>query len=239
MAKIEHVNKKQIIMNSLLSDIHNGLYRPGDMIPSELELSKKYGFGRQTVHNALYGLSLQGIITRTRGKGSFVAYHPTNRNIRKKMSFSDDMHSVGMTPGSELLEFKIVSAVDYPDVVSQLNISGDTKLYFVKRLRTGNGIPIAIQYHYLPVDFLPNIELDKLNGSIDQYIEQRGIVITGFSTRLRAVEGSTSEKGLLQTSSSALLRSISIRFISDTKPFQYTCTLYRSDLYEYTFSSFD
>lgn len=239
MENNQNINKKQIIMNNLLADIHNGVYQPGDMIPSEIELAEKYGFGRQTVHNALYGLSLQGIITRTRGKGSFVTYHPTNRNIRKKMSFSEDMHSVGMTPGAELLEFKIVTAKDFPDVARQLNLDENTKLYYIKRLRTGNNIPIAIQYHYLPMEYLPNIELDKLVGSIDQYLEQRNINITGFSTRLRAVEGTSSERSLLQATSPALLRSISIRFIDDSKPFQYTCTLYRSDLYEYTFSSFD
>ena len=34
-------------------DIANGLYRPGEFLPNELELAKKYAYARNTVRPAL------------------------------------------------------------------------------------------------------------------------------------------------------------------------------------------
>ena len=58
-------SKKQVIKNYLLSEIGNGHFKIGDQIPSELELSKMFGFGRQTVHSALSDLTLMGIMKNT------------------------------------------------------------------------------------------------------------------------------------------------------------------------------
>ncbi|MEA4874912.1 GntR family transcriptional regulator [Anaerorhabdus sp.] len=231
-------SKKQVLENYLLSEIHSGNLKVGDLIPSESELVKKFGFGRQTVHNVLYDLALKGVITRSKGKGSFVAYKPVNRNIQRKMSFTQDMQSIGMIPGAKLLEYKIIKAKEFPDIIHDLHIHEDEEVYFMKRLRTGNNIPIALQYYYIPARFLPNIDLTALTGSIDEYVARQGIDVKGFVTKLSAVEGTDEQTGLLETETHALLKSISIRFIEKDIPFQYTITYYRSDLYEYTFSSF-
>ena len=97
-------SKKQIIENYLLSEISKGNLRAGDQIPSEAELVEKFGFGRQTIHNCLKDLATRGIIERTPGKGSFVSKKPVDRNITIKKSFTDDMHSIGMTPGASLIQ---------------------------------------------------------------------------------------------------------------------------------------
>lgn len=232
-------SKKQTLENYLLSEIHNGNLKVGDLIPSEKELAAKFNFGRQTVHNALYNLAVKGVITRTKGKGSFVAYKPVNRNIQRKMSFTEDMESIGMIPGAKLLEFKIIKAKEIKDVQSGLNLPDNEEVYFIKRLRTGNGIPIALQYYYVPTKYLPNIDLSAINGSIDEYVKKNGIDVKGFVTKLSAIEAYEDQIANLGSGKRALLKSISIRYIDKDIPFQYTITYYRSDLYEYTFSSFN
>ena len=231
--------KKQIIINYLLSEISNGHLKIGDKIPSELELVSKFEFGRQTIHSALADLALQGIITRTPGKGSFVSKPSVNRNIQKKKSFTEDMQSIGMVPGSKLLEFKIVKAKEIPDVANDLRIKDSETLYQIVRLRTGDGTPIALQYTYIPTKYIENFELAELDKSLDSYIDKIGINVTGFVTRLRAVEATKEQMDILKINKKAVLNSISIRFLDDQIPFQYTASYYRSDLYEYTFSSFN
>lgn len=239
MSSQKKTSKKQVIENYLLTEIDNGNFKIGDKIPSELELAKMFSFGRQTVHSALSDLALMGIIERTPGKGSFVSRHPVNRNIQKKKSFTEDMESVGMIPGSKLLEFKIIKAKDVPEVAKELKISLQESVYFLIRLRSGNNTPIALQYTYIPTRFIENFDLSVLDKSLEAYTETLGYEITGFLTRLRAVEGSEEQLSTLQTKNRALLNSISIRYIQDTIPFHYTSSFYRSDLYEYTFSSFN
>ena len=232
-------SKKQEIENYLLTEIVNGHFKIGDKIPSELELSKRFSFGRQTVHTALSDLALMGIIERTPGKGSFVSRHPVNRNIQKKKSFTEDMQSIGMVAGSKLLEFKIIKAKEVPEVAKELKVSPSENLYSLVRLRSGNNTPIAVQYTYIPVKFIENFDLSVLDKSLESYTESLGYEITGFFTRLRAIEGTEEQLSILQTTNRAMLNSISIRFIETSVPFHYTSSFYRSDLYEYTFSSFN
>lgn len=231
-------SKKQIIINYLLTKIANGELKVGDQIPPESELVKQFHFGRQTIHNALSDLALQGIIKRTPGKGSFVASKSVNRNIQKKMSFTEDMQHIGMVAGSQLLEFKVIYGADAPEIAKELNVAAGETMYYLSRLRTGNGTPIAIQDSYMPTKYFTDLDLNALVQSLEAYIEKIGLNITGFSTRLRAVEGTEKQLALLQTDSKALLKSISIRYLDEKTPVHYTASFYRSDLYEYTFSSF-
>ena len=239
MNTTKKTSKKQIIENYLLTEIVNGHFKIGDQIPSELELSKKFNFGRQTVHSALSDLALMGIIERTPGKGSFVSRHPVNRNIQKKKSFTEDMQSIGMVPGSQLLEFKIIKAKEVPEVAKELKIEASEELYALVRLRTGNNTPIALQYTYIPRKFIEHFDLSVLDKSLESYIESLGYDITGFLTILRAMEGNEDQLRILQTTNPAILNSISIRYVDTTIPLYYTSSFYRSDLYEYTFSSFN
>ena len=239
MSENKKISKKQEVVNYLLSEISKGNLKIGDQIPSELELTKKFNFGRQTIHTALSDLALQGVITRTPGKGSYVSSPSVNRNIQKKKSFTEDMHSVGMTPGSKLLEFKIISAKEHPEVALELKVEPNESIYLFTRLRTGNATPIALQYTYIPTKFIEDFDLSALNHSLDKYIETLGFEITGFVTKLRAVTATSKQQKILGSKDSAVLNSISIRYIEDKVPFQYTSTFYRSDLYEYIFSSFN
>lgn len=234
----KHPSKRQIIENYILEEIRKGHLRAGDQIPAEHELVEKFGFGRQTVHNCLRDLANQGIIERTPGRGSFVSGKPVNRNIANKMSFTEDMKSIGMVPGSRLLEFKVANAGEYPVAMNQLHLEENEKIYYIVRLRTGNDVPIALQYSYTPCKYIGDIDLEALNGSFDKYMEGKGIRISGFLTKLKAIEGNDKQIDLLQVKSKALLKSVSIRFVDNITPVQCTESFYRSDLFEYTFSSF-
>lgn len=61
------------IYNEILNEISNGTYLVGDRLPSEKELSEKYGVSRITSKKALEMLADEGRIIRMAGKGSFVA----------------------------------------------------------------------------------------------------------------------------------------------------------------------
>ncbi len=60
------------ILDDLVEDIINGTYKENDQLPTELELSEKYNVSRITSKRALTELETIGLISRTRGKGSFV-----------------------------------------------------------------------------------------------------------------------------------------------------------------------
>ena len=235
---MKRVSKRQIVQDYILNEIKSGRLKTGDQIPAESELVRKFGFGRQTIHNCLHDLAAQGIIQRTPGRGSFVLGKPVNRNIAKKMSFTEDMISVGMKPGSELIEFRLCDAEEFPWAMDILQLNAKEKLYYIVRLRTGDGMPVALQYSYTPYKYIGDIDISMLEGSFDRYMDSKGLSVSGFLTKLKAVEGNEKQLDLLQAKSKALLKSVSTRYINDITPVQCTESLYRSDLFEYTFSSF-
>ncbi|MBQ9942134.1 MAG: GntR family transcriptional regulator, partial [Christensenellaceae bacterium] len=53
-------------------DIDQGLLQPGQLLPSEMELSHRHGVSRITVRTALQELTDEGRLIRRRGKGTFV-----------------------------------------------------------------------------------------------------------------------------------------------------------------------
>lgn len=53
--------------------ISNGVWRPGDRLPSENELARQFQVSRITVKQAMSALVKEGMIYRIQGKGSFVS----------------------------------------------------------------------------------------------------------------------------------------------------------------------
>jgi len=61
------------LRDKLRKDILAGRYAPGDQLPSENELRIKFGLSNNTVREAMLSLVNEGLVCRTRGKGTFVA----------------------------------------------------------------------------------------------------------------------------------------------------------------------
>lgn len=64
--------KYAVIKNTLIEQIQNGKYLPGDAIPSDNELMHSLCVSKSTITQALKGLESDGYIIRQQGKGSFV-----------------------------------------------------------------------------------------------------------------------------------------------------------------------
>ena len=73
---------KQIV-NLLNEKIEKGELKPGDKLPSEAELMEAYSVSRITIRSAISELEEDGLVIRSRGKGTFIA-------SKKAMYSADD-----------------------------------------------------------------------------------------------------------------------------------------------------
>lgn len=71
------------IYHELRQKLLNGEYREGERLPTEMELSERYGVSRPTVTKALNELMQEGLLSRRIGSGSYA--HPPKSNIRNRL----------------------------------------------------------------------------------------------------------------------------------------------------------
>lgn len=120
-----------------------------DMLPSERELTNRYGLSRTTVRLALQELEKQGYIYRQHGKGTFVSdLRKQVTNLSGTYSFTEQMRTLGKTPETKILEFEMIEANKY--LAEQLAVSLGEKLIKLKRLRSADGQPMMLERSYLP-----------------------------------------------------------------------------------------
>src|SRR5258708_7877086 len=105
----------------ILERIRSGVWKEGDLIPTEMALVQQFGVARMTVRQALDRLIREGLLVRVRGRGTFVARPKIERELTRMHSFSDDMRARGMVPSSRLLGREVVPA---PQLVSQSLLLG-------------------------------------------------------------------------------------------------------------------
>lgn len=81
-----HVPIYQQIVDGLRSDIAAGVFRPGEMLPSQREVAVQAKVNPNTVQRAFERLEQEGLIHARRGRGMFV----TNRASRSALVGAED-----------------------------------------------------------------------------------------------------------------------------------------------------
>ena len=136
----------------VLSEIKDGNYKSGDMIPTEKEISDAFEISRTTVRQAITELVQEGWLYRVKSKGTFVSQPKITQNfIRKIESFNDQMYRLGKTPSTEVLELRTMKAMEAgEDVVTALELTEQDPVIFLYRKRMADGDPIVTVKTFLP-----------------------------------------------------------------------------------------
>src|ERR1035441_8756080 len=79
-ASLEALPKHERLRTYLVKELHAGRLRPGDALPTELELAERASMSRNTVRQALSHLERNGMIRRMRGRGAFIHEAPSCQN---------------------------------------------------------------------------------------------------------------------------------------------------------------
>jgi len=74
------IHKYKDILEKVQEDIRSGRYSPGQRLPSETELVRRYGASRMTVFRAMHELQTMGLVVRRVGSGTFVAQNSTSKS---------------------------------------------------------------------------------------------------------------------------------------------------------------
>jgi len=93
----------QQIKDDLLARIRAGEWKVGDAIPPEEGLARDFGVARMTVNRALRELTDAGVLTRTRGAGTFVAPPRVEAPLLEIRNIAEDIAARGHTHSAALV----------------------------------------------------------------------------------------------------------------------------------------
>lgn len=219
------------LLDLLRDNIRQGVWRPSDQLPSEHALCERYQVSRTVVRQALGQLESEGLISRRRGKGAFVAEPKIVESLAQRLTgFHQDMRERGHEPISQVLAQQVIPAPS--DVARRLRVPGSTPVVYLRRLRFVQGEPIVLVSSYLPSSLCPGLEyVDFHEQSLYTYLESaHGLVIARGRRSIEAVPAGAEEAELLQVRIGApliLLDSVSYR--EDDTPIEYYRAAHRGD----------
>jgi GntR family transcriptional regulator len=169
--------------------------RVGDRLPSERQLSARWGAARMTIRRATDALIEEGLVERRHGSGTYVVPQPFAR-LLGLTSFTQDMRERGLTPGSRLLEFGVVSAE--VEMAARLRVPVAGRVLRFTRLRLADGEPMALETVWIPAVLVPGLTPADLTGSLYELLADRyGIAPGSASVTIEPVRPDEATRQLL------------------------------------------
>ncbi len=135
--------------DELLSWIEREKVRPGAQLPPEPQLAGELGVSRPTLREALRSLEDEGVVTRSRGTGTFLVHRPKARNnLDVNFGVTDAIRAAGMESGVEqaVTTIEPASALE----AKRLALRAGEDVVVVERVRTADGRPVVFTRDVLP-----------------------------------------------------------------------------------------
>jgi len=211
--------------------IESGELKPGDQIPTELELEMKLGISRSTVRRAILDLVYEGLVVRHRAKGTIVAKRRLKKVLERLGSFTNEILKRNLEIYSRQLEFRVISA---PRKIAELlELSPEEQVYYLKRLRIIDKDPVCVEDWYASCRRFPNLDRSYFKESgLEQstyYVIQKhyGVQLERAEDTIDAVALNFEEAKLLnmQEGTSTLLRT-RITYTREDMPVMYSSGKY-------------
>lgn len=151
----------------LADEIHRN-HRPGDILPSEHELAKRYKVNRHTLRRAVEELVNEGIVGKRQGKGTIVQQKLINYSIRSNTRFTDTLEKCGRK--AESIVLRKIGMPAQGEVVELLKLQENEPVALVETLRKMDDLPFSVVSHYLPLEKAFDLIRLYTSGSLHRFL---------------------------------------------------------------------
>jgi GntR family transcriptional regulator len=216
----------------LRESIHVGRYKTYERLPSEIELSQMCHVNRNTLRQAIGELSSEGLVRKVKGLGTFVSSSGSialRHKLNRISSFSRELHGAGKKEKTLVLE----KGYEKPssNITRRLALGLESPVIAIRRLRTGDDIPLIYEETYLPEDLFRGILDMDLTGSMYQiFTNTFNIELTRCEQTIRAVNMKKSVASLFGLKEhAAALYLESVTYNNRNMPVEVLCCYFRGD----------
>lgn len=222
---------KILLTRSLIA----GEWKPGEAIPSEMELAVRYQVSQGTVRKAIDALAAENILIRRQGKGTYVATHTEPKHQYRFLRITPDAGEK-IHPKTTFIDVKRGKANTV--VARALELRVGAPVTAIRRLLVFAGKPVILDEVVVPTTLAPNLTIEKIQaslGSIYSFFETTyGLRMVRAEERLRAMAADAfSARHLLVKPGTPLLCVDRIAYTYGDKPVEWRRGLCLTDGYSY------
>lgn len=226
-AKARSATPRYTAIAALLRDrIIDDQLGPHTLLPSERELAEQHQVSRMTARQALSLLESEGMVYRRPPRGTFVAEPRVKFHIG---SFSEEVSRQGRRPDAKLLWAEHQEAT--ATVRRALELDADSTVHVFHRLRSVDGVPLALETTYLPAALTPGILEAPERGSLWALLrDQYGVDLSRSTAVLESIvldDNSSTQLGVRPGSAATLLTRRTLDAAG--RPVEYARDVYRAD----------
>jgi GntR family transcriptional regulator len=173
------------VMDIFVKRMVDGIWSPGLLLPSEIQLASEIGVSQGTVRKALDEMASENLLVRRQGRGTFVAEHDEKRILFQFFKLVPD-DGIARFPESQVLS-AIVGAATLAEQ-DALEIPNGAKVARIRRIRAIDHVPLIIETLSLPDLLFPGVTEHPVPNSLYAfYSEKFGITIAHAREKLKAV----------------------------------------------------
>jgi GntR family transcriptional regulator len=224
------------IKSMIMQSLESGEWRPGEVIPSEIELAARYRVSQGTVRKAIDELSAEKHLLRRQGKGTFVATHDEARAQFRFLRLTPDVGEQEW-PASRLLDCKRARAS--AEVARLLELQAGDGVVVIRRVLSFADEPTVFEQIYLPGTLFRNLSAEIFNeykGSMYKLFETEfGTRMIRAEEKIRAVAADAASAEWLRVPRDAPLLCVErVAFSYGEKPVEFRRGFYRTDKHFYS-----
>ena len=187
------------IRGLILRDLESGTWKPGEAIPSELELAARFGVSLGTVRRAIDALADENHVVRRQGKGTFVATHTEEKASTPRFLRIRRDDAVDEYPESRLVDVRRAKAG--ADAARHLDLKPGDSVVLLRRILEYGGTPVVLDEITLPAALfrgLTRARVDAWQGSLYGLFEaQFGVRMLKAHEKLKAIAADDESAALL------------------------------------------
>lgn len=215
---------------ALRDDLAQGRWRPGDRLPSEADLARRFGVHRHTLREALARLSQEGLVQSRRGAGTFVLGAPTDYPLSRRVRFGTILRAAGREPGRA--DVTVTTRAADPREAEALDLAPGAPVHLYEGLSLADGVPVALFASAFPAERLPDLPRHLAEtASVTAALALCGVPdYVRATTRLVAVVASPHQAARLRLPEpAALLRATAVNRDPDGRPVELGTTWFAGE----------
>ena len=223
------------IKRLLISSLESGEWRPGEAIPSEMDLAARFKVSQGTVRKAIDELSAENLLIRRQGKGTYVATHSEPlaqfRFLRLRPLAGEDEY-----PETRLIDFRRVRASG--DTARILGLKKGESVVVLRLILAFRGTPTVLDEISLPGSLFRGLSAARISsypGSLYNLFETEfGTRMIRAEEQIRAVPADESAAEVLGVAVGILLLCVDrVAFTYGDRAVECRRGLYRTDQHYY------